>query len=71
MFQSESLETHYTPGAVRWRPIEGMFFRGLFWIRLFGWGFRWKRVSVHPLTVSDRWGEGWHVVGWHIRWLRP
>ena len=43
---------------------------GLWWFRIFGWGVRWKRVSVYPLLFSEReLKSGLKIGNWHFAWL--
>lgn len=45
---------------------------GLWWFRICGRGLHAKKVSLHPLTPSDRYGKNWHVTvnGWRFKLLR-
>lgn len=48
--------------------------RGLWWFRVAGiWGpgIRWKRLSQHPLTFSEREGDWkcFKIGNWHFRLL--
>lgn len=46
--------------------------RGFWWVRVFGYGICWKRISEHPLLFSERvLGRGMKVGNWHFRGIRP
>lgn len=45
---------------------------GLFWFRIFGYGFAVKDITKHPLLFSQRvFKRGKSLFGWHISFLKP
>ena len=49
----------------------GYYVRGLWWFRIFGYGLRWKRISMHPLLFSEReLSHGLKFGNWHLAFLK-
>lgn len=40
------------------------------WVRMFGYGFKWKDYTVYPMVYSQRYGKKLIIGNYYFGWLK-
>ncbi len=48
------------------------YMKGMFWFRIFGYGFHCKDTNIHPILFSERNGytKHWYFCKWSMKFLK-